>query len=94
MLGNLIGFLNHQRDIYVNGIHGELKNDKQFWWNMIQLLPSSYNQRRTVTMNYENVVNMIHQREFHKLDEWREFVGVMKGLPYIAEITGGDNGDC
>ena len=64
--------------------------DKKYWYNMIQLLPSSYNQRRTVTMNYENVVNMIHQREFHKLDEWREFVKILKGLPYIKEIT--DNG--
>ena len=66
--------------------------DKKYWWQMIQLLPSSYNQRRTVTMNYENVVNMIHQSEFHKLDEWREFVRILKGLPYIAEITGADNG--
>jgi len=64
--------------------------DKKYWYNMIQLLPSSYNQRRTVTMNYENVVNMIHQREFHKLDEWREFVKILKDLPYIKEIT--DNG--
>lgn len=66
--------------------------DKKYWWQMIQLLPSSYNQRRTVTMNYENVVNMIRQREFHKLDEWREFVRILKGLPYIAEITGENNG--
>ncbi len=88
MLRELIGFLNHQRDIYVNGIHGELKNDKQFWWNMIQLLPSSYNQRRTVCMSYEVVFKIIRERTGHKLDEWREFVGILKGLPYIAEITG------
>lgn len=50
------------------------------------LLPCGYNQRFTVTMNYENVVSIIKQRENHKLDEWREFVGVLKNLPYIKEI--------
>lgn len=53
---------------------------------MIQLLPSSYNQLRTVTMNYENVVSMIHQRENHKLDEWREFVKCLRDLPYLERI--------
>lgn len=86
MLIDLIWFLNNQRDIYVNGIHGELKNDKQFWWNMIQLLPSSYNQKRTVTMNYENVVTIIKQRTGHKLDEWNQFVEILKSLPYVKEI--------
>ena len=62
--------------------------DKKYWWQMIQLLPSSYNQRRTVQMSYENVMAMIKQRENHKLDEWREFVGVLKDLPYVREITG------
>lgn len=62
--------------------------DKDYWWQMIQLLPSSYNQRRTITMNYENVVNMIHQRENHKLDEWRSFVEELKKLPYIKAIMG------
>lgn len=61
--------------------------DKDYWWQIIQLLPSSYNQRRTVTMNYENVVNMINQRTGHKLDEWNEFVEILKGLPYVKEIT-------
>lgn len=64
--------------------------DKDYWWQMIQLLPSSYNQRRTITMNYENVVNMIHQRENHKLDEWREFVNQLKRLPYVKQIMGGE----
>lgn len=64
--------------------------DKNYWWQMIQLLPSSYNQRRTITMNYENVVNMIHQRENHKLDEWREFVNQLKRLPYVKQIMGGE----
>lgn len=53
---------------------------------MIQLLPESYNQMRTVTMNYENVVSIIPQRENHRLDEWVEFVKVLKQLPYIKEI--------
>lgn len=60
--------------------------DKNYWWNMIQLLPSSYNQKRTVTMNYENVISMIKQRKNHKLDEWREFVGILKELPYLSDI--------
>lgn len=57
--------------------------DKAFWWQMIQLLPTSYNQRRTVTMNYENAVTMIEQRSGHKLDEWNEFVSQLKLLPFM-----------
>lgn len=78
----MIAALNTYREEFVK------TNDKLWWWQMIQLLPSSYNQRRTVTMNYENVVNMIHQREGHKLDCWRDFVKVLKALPYIRAITG------
>lgn len=61
-------------------------NDKKYWRGLIQLLPSSYNQKRTITMNYENVMNIIHQRTGHKLDEWNEFVDVLKYLPYVKEI--------
>ena len=64
--------------------------DKVYWWQMIQLLPSSYNQRRTLTMNYEVAATIIRQREGHKLDEWNQFVKVLKGLPYMAEIIGGE----
>ena len=60
--------------------------DKKWWWQLIQLLPSSYNQRRTLTMNYENVVSIIRQRTGHKLDEWNAFVEVLKDLPYVKEI--------
>ena len=60
--------------------------DKDDWWQMIQLLPSSYNQKRTVTFTYENVVSMIRQRSGHKLDEWNEFVSILKSLPYVQEI--------
>lgn len=63
-------------------------NDKRYWRGLIQLLPSSYNQKRTVTMNYENAVTMIHQRTGHKLSEWNEFVETLKSLPYISEIMG------
>ena len=62
--------------------------DKKWWWQMIQLLPSSYNQRRTITMNYENVFSIIKQRTGHKLDEWNEFVEILKTLPYVKEIGG------
>ena len=61
---------------------------KTIWWQMIQLLPSSYNQKRTVTMNYENVITIIKQKTNNKLDEWNEFVEVLHGLPYIDEIMG------
>ena len=60
--------------------------DKRYWWQMIQLLPSSYNQLRTVTMNYENLLNMYHARKKHKLDEWREFCKVIETLPYAKEL--------
>lgn len=72
--------LNRARELYLKS------KDKKHWWLMIQLLPSSYNQKRTVTMNYENVVIMIKQRTGHKLDEWREFVETLHSLPYIGEI--------
>ena len=73
--------LNSARERYLN------TKDKNHWWEMIQLLPSSYNQKRTVTMNYENIISMIKQRSGHKLDEWRDFVEILKQLPYIKEIT-------
>lgn len=60
--------------------------DKDYWWQMIQLLPSSYNQKRTVTMNYENVITIIKQRTGHKLDEWNELIAEFRNLPYIEDI--------
>lgn len=78
----IIRSLNVNRDTYLK------TNDKKYWWQMIQLLPSSYNQKRTITMNYENVVNIINQRQYHKLDEWIMFVQDLKALPYIREIRG------
>ena len=86
ILNNVCGILNDWRYIYLNGSVWCEKHDKEVWWQMIQLLPSSYNQKRTVTMNYENVVTMIRQRTGHKLDEWREFVEILKDLPYVKDI--------
>ena len=63
----------------------ETKN-KNSWWQLIQLLPSSYNQRRTITMNYENVITIIKQRSGHKLDEWNLLIEELKTLPYIEKI--------
>lgn len=82
---DLIDTLNNCRGTYLKS------KDKHDWWQMIQLLPSSYNQRRTLTFSYENVYAIIQQRENHKLDEWRDFVEVLKGLPYVREIAGWDN---
>ena len=82
MLNLTINVLNAWRAEYI------LTKDKDAWWQMIQLLPSSYNQKRTITMNYENVVNIIEYRTGHKLDEWNEFVNILWELPYLKEIAG------
>lgn len=60
--------------------------DKECWYDMIQSLPSSYNQLRTVTMNYENLVNIYYARRFHKLDEWHEVCRWIESLPYAKEF--------
>lgn len=79
-LRSVIEDLNEARQEYLE------TKDKKYWWQMIQLLPTSYNQRRTVQMNYEVAVNIIKQREYHKLDEWRELVEILKELPYMKEL--------
>ena len=61
--------------------------DKVYWWQMIQLLPTSYNQKRTVHLNYEVLGTIYHQRRHHKLDEWVEFCNMIKTLPYSEFIT-------
>lgn len=81
----VIGGLNKYRKRYLE------TNDKKYWWQMIQLLPSSYNQRRTVMLNYEVLANMYKSRKNHKLDEWREFCHWVEGLPYSELITGVSN---
>ena len=79
-LDDLIGHLNICREKFLD------TRDKEYWWQMIQLLPTSYNQRRTITMNYENVVTIIKQREGHKLDEWHYLLDELLELPYIKDI--------
>ena len=83
-LEGVMNALNHSRDMYIE------TKDKKWWWQMIQLLPSSYNQKRTITMNYENVVTILKQRKGHKLDEWNTFCGILRELPYIEEIKRND----
>lgn len=65
--------------------------DKKYWWQMIQLLPSSYNQKRTVMLNYEVLANMYKSRKNHRLDEWHTLCDWIEGLPYSELITGGKN---
>lgn len=67
-----------------------IKCKKDLWWNMIQLLPSSYNQRATLMLNYEVLANMYHARKNHKLDEWREFCAWIETLPYAKELIIGE----
>ena len=64
-------------------------SEKDIWWQMIQLLPSSYNQRRTIMLNYEVLTNIYESRKYHKLDEWRKFCEWIEELPYSEIITGG-----
>jgi hypothetical protein len=80
--------LNLARDKFLEtDKHGA--RDKKYWWQMIQLLPSSYNQKRTVKLNYEVLANIYKSRKNHKLDEWREFCKWIESLPYSEIITGG-----
>ena len=64
----------------------EDKNNKQAWINMIQILPTSYNQMRTVTLNYENLINIYYARRTHKLDEWKKLCDWIMSLPYAEEL--------
>lgn len=78
--------LNIAKCYYISEQNADLK--KKYWWQMIQLLPSSYNQRRTVMLNYEVLANMYKSRKNHKLDEWHTFCDWIKSLPYSELITG------
>ena len=80
--------LNDLRNVYFEFITEEAK--KLAWYSIIQLLPSSYNQRSTVMLNYEVLRNIYHARKNHKLDEWRAFCKWIESLPYSELITGGD----
>ena len=81
-----IEMLNAYRESYLE------TKDKQDWWQMIQLLPSSYNQKRTVMLNYEVLANIYKSRRNHKLDEWHTFCDWIESLPYSELITGEKKG--
>ena len=74
--------LNHFRKLYIE------TKDKKYWWQLIQLLPSSYNQKRTVMLNYEVLANIYKSRRHHKLDEWHTLCDWIERLPYSELITG------
>ena len=78
----LIDHLNYMRDEY------NRTKDKRYWWQLIQLLPTSYNQTRTVQVNYQVLKSMYHARKNHKLDEWHTFCDAIRGLSYSELITG------
>lgn len=84
VLMSTINALNLNREMYLNS---NCRN-KTFWWNMIQLLPCSYNQRRTVMLNYDVLKNIYHDRRAHKLDEWHTFCDWIEHLPYSELIVG------
>lgn len=93
MLKSIVDILNDYRDLYVNYNPNDFEikgcpSKKDIWWQMIQLLPSSYNQKRTVMLNYEVLVGIYRWRKDHKLDEWREFCQWIEQLPYSEIITG------
>lgn len=90
-----INVLNFYRQKYLETKSKPMKNEtarldlmKKYWWQMIQLLPSSYNQRRTVMLNYEVLANIYKSRRNHKLDEWHTFCDWIESLPYSELITG------
>ena len=93
MLKSIVDILNDYRDLYVNYNTNDFEikgcpSKKDIWWQMIQLLPSSYNQKRTVMLNYEVLVGIYRWRKEHKLDEWREFCRWIEQLPYSEIIIG------
>ena len=82
LIHRTIQTLNQYRNLYLQ------TKDKKYWWQMIQLLPSSYNQKRTVMLNYEVLANIYKSRKGHRLDEWKMFLDFVETLPYCELITG------
>ena len=89
MLNKIIERLNLNREEFINWREDDATAapQKHYWWQLIQLLPSSYNQRRTVMLNYEVLHNIYIHRKDHKLDEWRDFCSWIETLPYAELIT-------
>lgn len=81
ILATVVNILNEARRLFIE------TKDKKYWWQMIQLLPSSYNQKRTVQLNYQVLKSIYFARQHHKLDEWREFCSWIETLPYFKEIV-------
>lgn len=81
-LSKTLVLLNSYRENYL------ASRNKDDWWQMIQLLPTSYNQKRTITMNYENVFSILRQRNGHRLDEWHDLCDILRTLPYVEAIGG------
>lgn len=95
VMSGIVHTLNMWREAYITlkGNGGDSIDLKKCWWQIIQLLPQSYNQRATVQLNYEVLANMYHSRKAHKLDEWREFCEWVEALPYNEIITGINKGE-
>lgn len=88
ILWDTIHHLNQYRDLYNMAPPEFAPEKKEYWWQMIQLLPTSYNQKRTVMLNYEVLANIYKSRKNHKLDEWHTFCDWIESLPYSELITG------
>lgn len=80
LLKSIISTLNTCRGYYLES------KDKRYWWDIIQILPSSYNQKRTISMNYENALTILKQRKGHKLDEWRDYREELLKLPCMRQM--------
>ena len=84
-LSIVIDTLNMYRNLFLTTSNSEEK--KEYWWQLIQLLPTSFNQKRTIQLNYQVLRNIYHARKNHKLDEWRYFCTMIEKLPYSDLIT-------
>jgi len=90
LLDETIKYLNKNRDIFNHKDNEKSPNRKDFWWNMIQALPSAYNQRRTIDLNYAVLKSMYFARKDHKLDEWHTLTHWIEMLPYAKELILGE----
>lgn len=86
VLDMVVQSLNFWRNEYLNGTESGIPKDKRWWWQMIQLLPSSYNQKRTWDLNYAVLKTIYHARKDHKLDEWRQLCKWIETLPYADDL--------
>lgn len=89
-LDELIGCINHYRQKFISDIQDTEINKKEYWWQMIQLLPSSFNQMATIDLNYQTLRNIYRARKSHKLDEWTAFTVWIASLPYANELIIGE----